>query len=86
MQILENLSNIYDARSKNDWEFPLAEQVYNTRVRFLGTYHPDTIYSLNNLGVAYRDAGEQEKALAAFQQAAAGFDSNFKLVTTAPAS
>ena len=40
----------------------------------LGTYHPYTIHTLWNLGLAYQAAREPEKALAMFQQAAAGLE------------
>ena len=40
----------------------------------LGPFHPDTIYTLDNLGNAYLAAGEPEKALALYRQAAADLE------------
>ena len=40
----------------------------------LGAYHPYTIHTMHNLGLAYQAAGKPEKALAMFQQAAAGLE------------
>jgi tetratricopeptide (TPR) repeat protein len=65
---------MYRAFERLTEAIPLAEQVRDTRVTILGVYHPDTIYSVDNLGQTYQAAGERQKALAMFQQAVAGLE------------
>ncbi len=65
---------MYRAFGRTAEAIALAEQVRDVRVMTLGAYHPDTIHTLDNLGLAYQAAGQPEKALAMFQQAAAGLE------------
>jgi tetratricopeptide (TPR) repeat protein len=65
---------MYRAFSRTAEAVALAEQVRDIRVMTLGAFHPDTIYTLMNLGSAYQAAGEPKKALAIFQQAAVGLE------------
>ena len=72
--ILDNLARSYRVFGRAAEAVTLALQVSDTRMSTLGPNHPDTIYTLDNLGQAYQDAGQPEKALASFQQAAAGLE------------
>jgi tetratricopeptide (TPR) repeat protein len=42
---------------------PLLEQTLADRERLLGDDHPSTLYSRNNLALAYRDAGQTTEAI-----------------------
>ncbi|MCS6849664.1 MAG: tetratricopeptide repeat protein [Gemmataceae bacterium] len=50
------------------------EKAWATRQAQLGADHPDTLRSMNNLAGGYRDAGQLDKALPLFQEAAAGME------------
>jgi tetratricopeptide (TPR) repeat protein len=65
---------MYRAYGRKAEAVALAEQVRDGRVMTLGAYHPYTLYTMNNLGHAYLAAGNPEKALALFEQAAAGIE------------
>jgi tetratricopeptide (TPR) repeat protein len=72
--ILDNLARMYRAFGRSAEAVALAEQVRDMRVMLLGALHPDTIYTLHNLGSAYNADGQTEKALAMYQRAAAGLE------------
>ncbi|KAL3479409.1 hypothetical protein BJX99DRAFT_222567, partial [Aspergillus californicus] len=42
--------------------------------KVLGPDHPSTLYTVNNLGLLYKDKGKLKEAEQVFQQALAGFD------------
>jgi len=63
---------MYRAHGRYSEAIPLAEQVRDVRLTTLGAFHPDTIHSLDNLGLAYQAAGEVDKALTVFEQAGTG--------------
>ena len=72
--ILDSLARMYRAFGRTEEAIPLAEHILDIRVKTLGNYHPYTIHSLDNMGLAYRSAQQSEKALALFLQAAAGLE------------
>jgi eukaryotic-like serine/threonine-protein kinase len=74
LMILDSLAGMYRSYGRTAEAIALAEKVRDTRVMTLGQYHPYTIHTLWNLGLAYLAAREPEKALAMFQQAAAGLE------------
>ena len=46
----------------------LYEPVRASRLKLLGPDHPDTISTLNNLAVAYQDAGKPDQAIELLEQ------------------
>ena len=74
LMILDSLAGMYRAFRRTAEAIRLAEHVRDTRVMTLGVHHPYTIHSFWNLGLAYQAAGQPEKALATFEQAAAGLE------------
>jgi hypothetical protein len=74
LMILDSLAGMYRAFGRTAEAIPLAEHVRDTRVRTLGAHHPYTIHTLENLALAYQADRQPEKALALFQQAAAGLE------------
>ena len=72
--ILDNLARMYRAFGRMPEAIKLAEQVRDARLKSFGAYHPDSIRALDGLGMIYQAAAEPEKALAMFQQAAAGLE------------
>ena len=46
-----------------DLALPLFEEMLKLRKAKLGPEHPDTLQSMNNLAVAYREAGKLDLAL-----------------------
>jgi serine/threonine protein kinase/tetratricopeptide (TPR) repeat protein len=74
LMILDSLAGMYRAFGRTAEAIALAERVRDARVMTLGAYNPYTIHTFWNLGLAYQAADEPEKALAQFQQAAAGLE------------
>jgi eukaryotic-like serine/threonine-protein kinase len=72
--ILDNVARMYRAFGRTAEAIKLAEQVRDARMTYLGAYHPQTIVTLDGLGLTYQAANEPEKALAVYQQAAAGLE------------
>jgi tetratricopeptide (TPR) repeat protein len=74
LDILDNLARMYRAFRRTSESITLAEKVRDARMMTRGAYHPETIHTLDNLANSYRAAGEPEKAMAVFEQAAAGLE------------
>jgi tetratricopeptide (TPR) repeat protein len=65
---------MYRAYGKTDQAIALGEHVRASRVLVLGARHPETLTTLDDLGLAYQNAGQLDKALPLFQQVVAGLE------------
>jgi tetratricopeptide (TPR) repeat protein len=72
--ILRNLGHMLWAYRQTAEAITLLEEVRERELRILGGQHPNTFATLHELACAYRAAGEPNKALPLFQQAAAGVE------------
>jgi len=54
---------IYQDLGRLSEALPLLEKGYRLRKELLGEKHPDTLMSLNNLGMIYKELGRLSEAL-----------------------
>jgi serine/threonine protein kinase/tetratricopeptide (TPR) repeat protein len=74
LQILRHLGHMLRAYERTAEAVPLLEQVRERELMVLGGQHPSTLVTAYHLAAAYRTAGDWTKALALYQQAAAGLE------------
>jgi eukaryotic-like serine/threonine-protein kinase len=74
LMIMDSLAGMYRAFGRTADAIPLVERVRDVRVMTLGSYHPYTIHTLENLALAYQSDGQADRALTTFLQAAAGLE------------
>lgn len=70
---LNNLGRIEEERGNSEKGVQLHRQAVDMRLRLLGD-HPDTAFSLTNLGAALTDAGRWEEAMETLQKALACYE------------
>ena len=58
----------YLQEGRGDLAIPLFEEVLADRVRVLGTDHPETLASRNNLATAYESVGRLGEAIPLFEK------------------
>jgi serine/threonine protein kinase/tetratricopeptide (TPR) repeat protein len=68
----DGVAFMYRAYRRTPEAIALGERVREARLRVLGADTLDTLLTLQNLAQAYEDAGQLDKALPLYQQAAAG--------------
>ncbi len=74
LTILRNLGHMYRAYRWTPEAIALLEDVRERMLLILGDSHPATLATLNQLAMAHEDAGDSDKALPLFQQAAVGVE------------
>jgi eukaryotic-like serine/threonine-protein kinase len=60
---MANMAQTYNEAGRTSEAIPLLEKVLEDDKSRRGPDHPNTITSMNNLALAYRDSGQPEKAL-----------------------
>jgi tetratricopeptide (TPR) repeat protein len=68
-QTADSLGKLYHAMGEYAKAEPLLQEALRIRQKVLGSEHPDTVTSLNNLAVQYQDMGEYAKAEPLYQEA-----------------
>jgi eukaryotic-like serine/threonine-protein kinase len=66
---MQALAVEYWQEKQLDKSIPLFEEILKRREALLGRQHPDTLISVINLGVNYKDAGRLEEALPLLEEA-----------------
>jgi eukaryotic-like serine/threonine-protein kinase len=74
LKVQGGLAHMYRVYRRTLEAIDLLENVRERQVTILGGHHPATLMTLLELAMTYQDAGELDKALPLFQQAATGVE------------